>query len=185
MRDNRMDIENEKSGSLIYISHGGGPWPLLGDPRHANLIEFLGKLPSNLINPSAILVVSGHWEEDLPAIQANSHPPMLFDYYGFPEESYKISYPAPGHPELAGRISTILEQHSIRSHLDPQRGYDHGVFVPLMLMYPEATLPCLQMSLVNNLDPKEHIQLGKALRELRHDNILIIGSGASFHNLRG
>jgi 4,5-DOPA dioxygenase extradiol len=177
--------KNDQPGSMIFISHGGGPWPLLGDPRHKNLIEFLEKIPFTLISPSAILVISGHWEEDSPVIQSNAHPPMFYDYYGFPEESYQISYPAPGQPELAGKISAILNKNGIMAPLDSQRGFDHGVFVPLMIMYPEATTPCLQISLKNNLDAGDHIQLGKALRELREENILIIGSGASFHNLTG
>jgi 4,5-DOPA dioxygenase extradiol len=177
--------KNDQPGSIIFISHGGGPWPLLNDPRHKNLIEFLEKLPETLISPSAIVVISGHWEEDSPAIQSNPHPEMLYDYYGFPEESYQITYPAPGQPELAAKISDILGKNHIKASLDNERGFDHGLFVPLMLMYPATTIPCLQLSLTSNLDPGEHIQLGKALRELRNENILIIGSGASFHNLRG
>ena len=185
MSEKNVFSDIHKKGSLIFISHGGGPWPLLGDPRHANLIEFLKKLPSALIAPSAILVISGHWEEDSTTIQGSAYPPMLFDYYNFPEESYQISYPAPGYPELAHRISTILEQNSIKSQVDVDRGYDHGVFVPLLLMYPEATIPCLQLSLLNSLDPEDHIRIGRALKDLRNENILIIGSGASFHNLTG
>jgi len=177
--------KNDQPGSLIFISHGGGPWPLLNDPRHKNLIEYLKKVPSELISPSAILVISAHWEEDSPAIQSNAHPEMYYDYNGFPEESYQITYPAPGQPELAAKISTILSQNGIPASLDSQRGFDHGLFVPLMIMYPEATIPCLQLSLKANLLPEDHIHLGKALRELRKENILIIGSGASFHNLRG
>lgn len=185
MSDKKVNVGNSKQGSLIFISHGGGPWPLLGDPRHRNLIDFLKKNPSTLITPSAILVISGHWEEDFATIQGSAHPPMLFDYYNFPEESYQISYPAPGYPELASRISSIFKKNSIKSHVDKERGYDHGVFVPLMIMYPEATIPCLQLSLLNSLDPKEHIRIGRALKDLRNEDILIIGSGASFHNLRG
>lgn len=177
--------KNDQPGSIIFISHGGGPWPLLNDPRHVNLIDFLEKIPQTLISPSAIVVISGHWEEDSPAIQSNPRPEMLYDYYGFPEESYQITYPAPGQPELAAKISAILDKNNITASLDSERGFDHGLFVPLMLMYPAATIPCLQLSLMSNLNPGEHIQLGKALRELRNENILIIGSGASFHNLSG
>lgn len=174
---------SEQPGSIIFISHGGGPWPLLNDPRHKNLIEFLKKIPQSLISPSAILVISAHWEEDIPTVQSNLRPEMLYDYYGFPEESYQIHYPAPGQPELAARISTIFKNNGIQANLNDKRGFDHGLFVPLMLMYPAATIPCLQLSLLRNLDPKDHIHLGKALRELRHENVLIIGSGSSFHNL--
>ncbi len=174
----------ERQGSIVFISHGGGPWPLLNDPRHTNLIEFFKKVPSTLISPSAILVISAHWEEDAPAIQSNRQPEMLYDYYGFPEESYQITYPAPGQPELAADISAILTKSGIKTRLDCHRGFDHGLFVPLKIMYPAATIPCLQLSLLKSLDPAEHIHLGRALRELRQKNILIIGSGSSFHNLR-
>lgn len=177
--------KNDEPGSIIFISHGGGPWPLLNDPRHRNLIEFLQKIPSALITPSAILVVSAHWEEDQPTIQSSPHPPMLYDYFNFPEESYDLSYTAPGHPQLAAQILSILQESGIRAHGDNLRGFDHGLFVPLMIMYPEANTPCLQLSLKKNLDPMEHIQLGQALQALRNENILIVGSGASFHNLQG
>lgn len=183
MSNKTINSKNEQPGSIIFISHGGGPWPLLNDPRHKNLIEFLKKIPQTLISPSAILVISAHWEEDTPAVQSSHQPEMLYDYYGFSEESYQINYPASGQPELAAYISAILNRNGIKANLDSKRGFDHGLFVPLMLMYPAATIPCLQLSLLSSLDPGDHIHLGKALRELRHENILIIGSGSSFHNL--
>lgn len=183
MSDKTIFRKNDQQGSMIFISHGGGPWPLLKDPRHKNLIDFLEKVPSTLVSPDAILVISAHWEEAAPAVQSNIHPEMLYDYYGFPEESYLFKYPAPGSPELAAGISDILNKNGIKASLDSQRGFDHGLFVPLMIMYPAATIPCIQLSLINNLDPGQHIHLGKALRELRNENILIIGSGSSFHNL--
>jgi len=183
MGGNLIYGNNDRKGSLIFISHGGGPWPLLHDPRHKNLIEFLQEVPATLITPSAILVISAHWEEDTPVVQSAEHPEMLYDYYGFPEESYRYSYSAPGQPELAAKVSNLLNKNGIKAGLDNQRGFDHGLFVPLMLMYPAATIPCLQISLLNSLDPGRHVELGKALRELRQENILIIGSGSSFHNL--
>jgi 4,5-DOPA dioxygenase extradiol len=179
-----MYSKKERQGSIIFISHGGGPWPVLNDPRHKNLINFLEKIPERLISPSAILVISAHWEENSPAVQSNTRPEMFYDYYGFPEESYQITYPAPGQPELAAHISAMLNKNGIKANLDSTRGFDHGLFVPLMLMYPAAKIPCLQLSLMSNLDPGAHIHLGKALRELRHENLLIIGSGSSFHNLQ-
>ena len=183
MSNKTIFCRSEQPGSIVFISHGGGPWPLLNNPRHKNLIEFLEKIPQTLISPSAILVISAHWEEDAPSVQSNLQPEMLYDYYGFPEESYQINYPAPGQPELAAQISALLKKNGIQANLDSKRGFDHGLFVPLMLMYPAATIPCLQLSLMSNLSPGKHIHLGKALRELRHENILIIGSGSSFHNL--
>lgn len=176
--------ENEQQGAIIFISHGGGPWPLLGDSRHTNLIDFLEKIPSTLISPSAILVISGHWEEDSATVQSGEHPEMFYDYHGFPEETYQITYPAHGQPGLANDIVSILKKNGIRAQSDSQRGFDHGLFVPLMIMYPAATIPCFQISLLNNLDPAAHIGLGKALREFRGENLLVIGSGASFHNLK-
>jgi aromatic ring-opening dioxygenase catalytic subunit (LigB family) len=109
---------------------------------------------------------------------------MFYDYYGFPDEAYQITYPAPGSPEYASKITGYLEKNKTPSRIDPQRGFDHGLFIPLKLMYPEADIPCLQLSLLRGLNPNAHINLGKALRELINENILVIGSGFSFHNLR-
>jgi len=173
----------DRTGSVIYIPHGGGPWPLLGDPRHKDLIDFLKQAPSLLVKPSLILIVSGHWEENYPTVNSGISPPLLYDYHGFPEESYRISYPAPGDPSLADAVVDLLQSHGIRADHNDRRGLDHGVFVPLKIMYPEATIPCVQLSLISSLNPLEHIKLGRVLAELREENLLIIGSGASFHNL--
>ena len=169
---------------LIYLPHGGGPMPLLGDPAQAALSEFLRALPAGLAKPEAILMISAHWEEDGPALYADSKPGMLFDYYGFPPETYKFSYPAPGNPELAKELAGILREGGFSARLVEGRGYDHGAFVPLMLMYPDAKIPCLQLSLVTGLDPAQHLRLGACLHELRQRGVAIIGSGMSFHNLR-
>ncbi|MFV0436400.1 MAG: DODA-type extradiol aromatic ring-opening family dioxygenase [Desulfopila sp.] len=168
---------------MVYISHGGGPWPIMGDARHVNLIEFLQELPSSLISPAAILLISAHWEERVPTIQSGARPELYFDYYGFPEETYRYTYPAPGAPELAGKLFTLLADAGFTPALDGKRGFDHGMFVPLMLMYPEAAIPCLQLSLCNSLEPRRHIDVGRAIAGLRDENILIIGSGSTFHNL--
>jgi aromatic ring-opening dioxygenase catalytic subunit (LigB family) len=109
---------------------------------------------------------------------------MFYDYYGFPDEAYKIVYPAPGAPEYANRIAGLLENNKISARIDPQRGFDHGLFIPLKLMYPQADIPSLQLSLLRGLNSRAHIALGKALQELRNENILVIGSGFSFHNMR-
>jgi aromatic ring-opening dioxygenase catalytic subunit (LigB family) len=110
---------------------------------------------------------------------------MFYDYYGFPDEAYSIQYPAPGSPELANRIADILERNGMPSRIDAQRGYDHGLFIPLKLMYPNADIPAIQLSLIRGLNAATHIALGKALRELMQENILIVGSGFSFHNMQG
>ena len=174
---------DESPGSVIYIPHGGGPWPLLGDSRHTNLIEFLKAIPDMLIQPSAILVISAHWEEKHPTLTSAASPSLFYDYYGFPQETYSISYSAPGKPQLAEKISHLFENNGIHAGLDGRRGYDHGLFVPLKLMYPEAVIPCIQLSLLDSLNPAEHIRIGAVLRGLQEENLLIIGSGSSFHNL--
>jgi 4,5-DOPA dioxygenase extradiol len=168
---------------VVYFSHGGGPLPILGDPSHQAMVEFMTRLPAQLTRPDTIVVVSAHWEERAATLLGAPNPPMLYDYYGFPKEAYDITYPAPGHPALAQRIAGLLEKNGIRARVDTQRGFDHGLFIPLKLMYPRADVPSIQLSLLRGLDPAAHIALGKALRELLDENILVIGSGFSFHNL--
>jgi len=170
--------------TILYFPHGGGPLPLLGEPRHAAMVDFLRGVPQTLDKPEAIVVVSAHWEETLVSVTAGTSPPMIFDYYGFPDETYEYSYPAPGHPELASRVHRLLGGAGIESRLDVERGFDHGLFVPLMLMYPAADIPCIQLSLHASLDAALHIRIGKALAALRDEKLLVLGSGFSFHNLR-
>ncbi len=173
-----------RPGSIIYIPHGGGPWPLLGDTRHTDLINFFKTVTTRLITPAAILVISAHWEAERPTVTAAKNPQLIYDYHGFPEETYKITYPAPGNVELAENIIRVLQQHGIPAKTDTSRGFDHGFFVPLKIMYPQASIPCVQLSLINTLDPADHIAMGRALADMDDDNLLFIGSGASFHNLR-
>jgi len=173
----------QDQAQIVYFSHGGGPLPILGDASHKAMIDFMLHLPSRLRKPDAILVISAHWEESTATLLGASTPPMFYDYYGFPEEAYEINYPAPGSPDLAKRIAGLLGKNDISAHIDPQRGFDHGLFIPLKMMYPQADIPSLQLSLLRGLNPTAHIVLGKALRELMHENILIIGSGFSFHNM--
>jgi 4,5-DOPA dioxygenase extradiol len=148
------------------------------------MIAFMTRLPEQLRKPDAILVVSAHWEESAATLMSASAPEMFYDYYGFPEEAYSITYPAPGSPELANRIAGLLKENGVASRLDPQRGFDHGLFIPLKMMYPQADIPSLQLSLLRGLNPSAHLVLGKALRGLMKENILVVGSGFSFHNLR-
>lgn len=170
-------------GQVVYFSHGGGPLPILGDASHRAMVDFMLQLPSLLRKPDAILVISAHWEEPVATILGSLNPPMLYDYYGFPDEAYAITYPASGDPGLAERIFGMLESRNIGSRVDTVRGFDHGLFIPLKLMYPEADIPSLQISLLKGLDPAAHMTLGKSLRELLDENILVIGSGFSFHNM--
>ena len=171
------------NGQIVYFSHGGGPLPILGDAGHKAMIDFMTRLPAQLTRPEAILVVSAHWEESAATLLSAQNPRMFYDYYGFPEEAYQITYPAPGNPELANKIAGYLKEKALPVRTDPQRGFDHGLFIPLKMMYPQADIPSLQLSLIRGLDPVAHIALGKALRELMKENILVIGSGFSFHNL--
>jgi len=170
--------------TILYFPHGGGPLPLLGEPRHAAMNAFLREFPHSLDKPDAIVVISAHWEESVVSVTAGSSPPLIFDYYGFPPETYEYRYPAPGHPELAARVHRLFGEAGIESRLDAERGFDHGLFVPLMLMYPEADIPCIQVSLHASLDAALHIRIGQALAALEQDRLLVLGSGFSFHNLR-
>lgn len=170
--------------SIVYLSHGGGPLPLLGDPDHQEMLAVLKELPNKLIQPDAIVVVSAHWEEMQATITSSPQPELIYDYYGFPEPAYQIEYPAPGAPGLAQTLVRRLGERNIPAHLEESRGFDHGLFVPLKIMYPEATIPCVQLSLLSSLDPVQHMELGEALRGLDQENILVIGSGFSFHNMR-
>ncbi|MGH8259504.1 MAG: DODA-type extradiol aromatic ring-opening family dioxygenase, partial [Steroidobacteraceae bacterium] len=152
------------------------PWTGLADWLES-LAASIGR------TPSAVLVISGHWEEDPVAVNVQAHPPLLFDYYGFPEYTYQLTYPVPGAPALAGEVRTLLAAAGIPSREETRRGLDHGVFVPFKLVYPQADMPILQLSLRRGLDPVEHLALGAALAPLRNRGVLIVGSGMSFHNL--
>ena len=175
---------SETKAQIVYFSHGGGPLPILGDASHRAMLDFMKGLPSQIRKPDAILVISAHWEENAATLLGAAAPAMFYDYYGFPQEAYEIKYPAPGSPELANRIAGILKKNNIPARIDPQRGFDHGLFIPLKMMYPQADIPSLQLSLLRGLNPMAHIGLGKALRDLVDENILVIGSGFSFHNMR-
>jgi len=170
--------------TILYFAHGGGPLPLMGDSSHAELIRFLSGYADTLDKPDAIIVISAHWEEAEIAITAAAAPPLLFDYYGFPPETYEYQYPAPGHPQLAARVHDLLGKAGIESRLDVERGFDHGVFVPLLLMYPAADIPFIQISLSSSLAAAVHVNIGKALAALKKENLLVLGSGFSFHNVQ-
>lgn len=171
-----------------FISHGGGPWSYMGSDdrgRHDRLRASLQAMPAEIGDkPQAVLIVSGHWEEPSFTVMANPQPPMLYDYYGFPEHTYHVHYRAPGAPALAADIAGLIDAAGLPAALDHERGFDHGAFVPMSVIYPQADVPVLQLSLRQGLDPREHLALGRALAPLRDRNVLIIGSGLSFHNLR-
>jgi len=170
---------------VVFVPHGGGPWPFveMGFPREdierlARYLRSVRSVPPR--RPRALLVVSAHWEEPVPTVMASDYPPMLYDYYGFPPESYEITWPAPGAPHLASRVQELLNEAGVANAADPARGYDHGTFIPLKLTYPEADVPAIQLSLKTGLNPAEHIALGRALMPLRDEDVFIIGSGMTF-----
>lgn len=175
---------------VVFAPHGGGPWPFvkLGffaegeEDALARYLRSLRDLPK--APPKALLIVSAHWEEDRPTVMTSARPPMLYDYYGFPPESYEIQWPAPGDPALAQRVRDLLAAAGIDSGADDARGFDHGAFIPFKLTYPDADVPAIQLSLKTGLDPAEHIAIGRALAPLRDEGVFILGSGLTYHNLR-
>lgn len=168
----------------LFISHGGGPMPLLGDPGHQQLVDTLKQLALTVPKPSAILLISAHWEEESATVTSAAAPGLLYDYYGFPAEAYHIQYPASGEPALAAQVLQTLQQAGLPARADARRNFDHGMFVPLKIMYPQADIPCVQLSLLNSLDAAAHLAIGKALRALDYPGLLVLGSGFSFHNMR-
>lgn len=177
---------------VYFIPHGGGPWPFMEFPKNSegkgpwdDLGAFLRNLADDVgRRPKAVLVVSGHWEnEPVPTLSTASKPGMLFDYYNFPAHTYQLSYPAPGSPELAVRARKLLSDAGIESADDEARGFDHGVFIPFMLIYPKADVPITMISLKNTLDAPSHLKIGKALEPLRDEDVLIIASGMTYHNM--
>ncbi len=158
--------------------------PLMGDPAHDDMVAYLKNIEDEIGRPDAIVVVSAHWEAAAPTITAAPQPELFFDYYGFPPETYELTYPALGSVALAEKIHHLLDAAGLQPQLDHERGFDHGVFIPLMLMYPDAEIPVVQVSLVDGLDAASHIALGEALRPITDDgDVLVIGSGMSFHNM--
>jgi aromatic ring-opening dioxygenase catalytic subunit (LigB family) len=135
------------------------------------------------VKPKAALVISGHWENPLPTLNVSAKPGLLFDYYGFPEQTYRLKYPAAGAPELAEGVRQLLAGAGFETDVESRRGLDHGVFVPFLLIYPNADVPVLQLSLQAGLDPVLHMSIGRALAPLRDQGVLIVGSGMSYHNL--
>ena len=170
-----------------FLSHGGGPWPWLEGPFRRNfdvLERSLRDTAREIGKPRAILSISGHWEEPRFTVMSGAHPPMVYDYSGFPEHTYRIKYAAPGSPEVASRVRALLERAGIDAREDPEQGFDHGTYTPLAVMYPDADVPVLQLSLKRGYDPAEHLAAGRALAALRDDGVLILGSGLTYHNLR-
>lgn len=174
----------------LYIPHGGGPCffmdPMPGFPPDLwdGMASFLRNIPIQIgAHPHAILVISAHWECQQPTLLTAEKHTLLYDYYGFPEHTYQLTYPAQGSSAVAQRCQALLEQAGMQTAREQQRGIDHGVFIPFKLIYPDADIPIVQLSLCAGLDPAQHLAIGRALSPLRDEGVLIVGSGLSYHNL--
>ena len=174
----------------IFLPHGGGPCFFMdwtwgpADTWHKTQ-RFLESVAASLpAPPKALVVISGHWEEPAFTASAAAEPKLIFDYGGFPEHTYRLTWPAPGDPELAKRVVAMLKDAQLPAKLDATRGFDHGVFVPLKVAFPEVKIPVVTLSMATSLDPELHLKAGRALAPLRNEGVLIVASGMSFHNLR-
>ena len=163
----------------LFLSHGAPTLPLTDTPARA----FLSQLGHTFERPKAILVVSAHWETALPTVSAVDRNETIHDFGGFPRALYEMRYPAPGSPQLAGRVSDLLRAAALDCKTDRSRGLDHGAWVPLLLMYPQADIPVLQLSVQPHLGPAHHLRVGRALAPLRQEGVLIVGSGSFTHDL--
>jgi 4,5-DOPA dioxygenase extradiol len=164
----------------LFVSHGSPTLPL----ERGEAVDFLRQLGRSLGRPEAILAVSAHWDTARPAVSSVEEPETIYDFYGFPEELYRLRYPAPGAPGMAKRAASLLADAGMQPQVDPQRGLDHGAWTSLMLMYPQADIPVTQLSIQSRLGPAHHVRLGEALRPLREEGVLIFASGGATHNLR-
>ncbi|WP_176083948.1 class III extradiol ring-cleavage dioxygenase [Martelella sp. HB161492] len=179
---------------VYFIPHGGGPWPFMenlsgvlrDDDPWKPLEVFLRGMDKEIgRRPKAVLVISAHWP-NVPKLTVSTaaHPGMYFDYGGFPAHTYQLKYPAPGAPAIAEHVRDVLKAKGIETETNDSRGYDHGVFIPFMLIYPKADVPIIMMSLDPDLSAETHFRIGQALESLRDEDILIVGSGLSYHNMR-
>lgn len=172
-----------------FVPHGAGPCFFMAwNPADAwhKMAGFLRSSASTLPQrPKAIVMVSAHWLESSFTVTSGQTPELIYDYHGFPPHTYDLKYPTPGAPELASSLTELLGQANLPANSDVTRGFDHGMFIPMMLMFPEADIPVVQLSLLKSLDPEVHLQAGRAIASLRDEGVLIIGSGMSFHNMRG
>ena len=175
----------------LFIPHGGGPCffmdPMPGMPPDTwdRMAAYLRSIPRAIgQQPKAVLVISGHWECEQATVLNTGNYELLYDYYGFPEHTYSLTYPARGSVAVADRVRELLGQAGIETDEEHERGLDHGVFIPFKLIYPDADIPVVQLSLLHSLDPAAHFALGRALAPLRDEGVLIVGSGLSYHNLR-
>lgn len=184
-----MPAESPSRLPSFFLPHGAGPcffmdWhpPDAWDRMAGYLKNLAETLPAR---PRAVLVVSAHWLAPAFTVTGGAAPELIFDYHGFPAHTYRLTYPAPGDPALAARVVDLLQGAGLAAEADAGRGFDHGVFIPLKLVMPEAEVPVVALSLRADLDPAAHLAAGRALAPLRDEGVLILGSGMSFHNMRG
>ncbi|CAD2214228.1 Catalytic LigB subunit of aromatic ring-opening dioxygenase, putative [Angomonas deanei] len=182
-------LSHETNSNLypaLYICHGGGPLPVLGDRDHKHMVdkwrEHVRAIVSKHGPPKAIAVVSAHYNTRLPEVGGAARPTMFYDYGGFPKESYSLVYAAPGAPSLAERMVSSMKERGLLASVNPDRRYDHGVFVPLMVMFEEETIPVVPISVLRGDNAGEHIKMGQALRQFREEGVFFIGSGSSMHH---
>lgn len=169
----------DKPIPAVFVSHGSPTTPIEDIPART----FLRSLGSQYSNVSSVLCISAHWENQRATVNAVDFPETIHDFYGFPDELYRLKYPARGDKKLARRVVDVLDEAGIACDVDSSRGLDHGAWIPLMLMYPNASKPVVQLSIQHNLDTREHLDLGKALASIRKEGVLVLGSGGAVHPL--
>jgi len=184
-----MTIQRPTPMPTLFVPHGAGPCFFMEwSPADAwtAMADFLRGIAATLPRtPEAIVLISGHWLAPEFQVTGARQPDLIYDYYGFPAHTYALRYPAPGEPALAARLASLLSDAALPCAIDHERGFDHGVFIPLKLMFPQAQIPVVQLSLRQDLSPAAHLAAGRALAALREQDVLIVGSGMSFHNMRG
>ncbi|KAF1811829.1 extradiol ring-cleavage dioxygenase [Eremomyces bilateralis CBS 781.70] len=186
-----MTAKSDIRAPVIALSHGGGPMPVLGDPSHESIVRSLKTKVPKILKlgtedaPRAIVLVTAHWSQQQPAISSAEKHQLFYDYGGFPSEAYSLQYDAPGSPEIAEEVRKAMAGEGLKAKMDDVRGWDHGVFIPMLLVHPSATIPIVQVSVLSSESVKDHYAMGRALGYLREQNIAVVGSGfASFHNIR-
>jgi 4,5-DOPA dioxygenase extradiol len=172
---------NTKIFPSVFVSHGA---PTLAIEEN-EAVKFLRTLGAQLGRPRAILCVSAHWATQLPTVSAAPQPETIHDFGGFPSALYEMRYDAPGAPDVAARVTELLKEAGIESQVSPRRGLDHGAWIPLKLMYPEADIPVTQLSVQPQAGPAAHYRLGQAIAPLRREGVLVLATGGAVHNLSG
>lgn len=182
----KIKMEDAYFAPSLFLNHGGGPYPVLGEKNNLEIADALRNVSNyvDLGRLGAIVVVTAHREEDVVTISSAERHSLVYDYYNFPPESYELKYNAPGDPILAAKIHEAFKTAGIASRLDDQRGWDHGVFIPMMLIRPKADIPIIQVSILKNQNAAQHYEIGRVLYQFRKEGVAIFGSGLSYHNMK-